>query len=97
LDRIFGTTEWRSSFYSLKKNYTLFGKEERTVKTITPEGITDFYIKRLKSIFPAVASKPAILYNSRNNPIYLLCFASANPRRSGKIAVKIAQHLLNNV
>ena len=51
LDRIFGTSEWRSSFYSNKKNYTLFGEEEQTVKTATPERIANFYIKRLKTIF----------------------------------------------
>jgi len=34
-----------------------------------------------------------MLCNSRNNPIFLLCFASANPK-GAPTAVRIAQYLL---
>jgi hypothetical protein len=37
--------------------------------------------------------KVELLRNSRNNPLYLLCFASGNPR-GAKTAVKIAQDIL---
>jgi hypothetical protein len=37
-----------------------------------------------------------VLLNSRNVPLYLLCFASANPK-GAPIALKIARHLLKNL
>lgn len=95
LDRIFGTSEWKTSFYAEDEKQTLFGVETVRSKIATPLSIASYYNDRLKSIFPAVAPNPRIMHNSTNNPIYLLCFASANPGRGGQIAVQIAKHLLN--
>jgi hypothetical protein len=47
----------------------------------------------LKLIFPGVAENPLLLHNSKNNPLYLLCFASGNEKGS-KTAIKIAQDIL---
>jgi hypothetical protein len=55
--------------------------------------ISKFIIKRLKLIFPGVAENPLLLHNSKNNPLYLLCFASGNEKGS-KTAIKIAQDIL---
>lgn len=44
------------------------------------------------TIFAQVVDKPLILKNSRNSPMYALCFAAGNPR-GAKTAVKIASHL----
>ena len=96
LNTIFGTTEWWDEFYRVMQDRTFFGVDERPVKIATPQIIAAYYNERLKSIFSSVASNPRIMRNSRNNPIYMLCFASANPGRGGQIAVGIASHLLNN-
>jgi len=50
-------------------------------------------LERLKTIFTAVANNPLSLRNSRNVPLYLLCFAAGNPR-GASTALKIAQNIL---
>ena len=96
LDRIFGTPTWREAFYEKREEQTLFGIEDKTAKIASPESIAAFYNERLKEVFPAVSPRPAIMRNSRKNPIYLLCFASSNPGKGGNIAVGIANHLLKH-
>jgi hypothetical protein len=49
----------------------------------------------LKRIFPGVA-EPAVLRNSANCPLYLLCFAAAN-KNGARPALKIANDLLKRV
>jgi hypothetical protein len=57
------------------------------------DSIGDFFVQRLETIFAKVAKKPLPLRNSKNVPIYLLCFAVANPR-GAPTAVKIAADVL---
>lgn len=94
LTRTFGTEEWKMRFYETKPVLTLFGEEETTCKSATIEMIGKFFINRLQTIFPSVTKKPLLLCNSKNNPLYLLCFAAANPK-GGPIAVKIASDIIN--
>ncbi len=89
LDQMFGTTEWFKHFYSIKTRPSLFGEEKGLEKICNFDTIGKYFVSRLKKIFPKVAEKPLALRNSRNNPLYLLCFASAN-----STAVKIAQQIL---
>lgn len=96
LNRVFGTSDWKEEFYKIRKSYTLFGEEERLYKTATPKVIAEYYNYRLNSAFKNVAPNPKMMYNSQNNPIYLLCFAAGNPKGS-KIAIRIAEYLLNQV
>jgi three-Cys-motif partner protein len=93
LTRIFGTEEWQRVFYPHKKVLTLFGEEDVQTKEADFAKISDFFVERLKNVFSAVAPNPLPLMNSKNNPLYLLCFASGNPTGSST-AVKIAQHIL---
>jgi len=93
LDSILGTNEWKKAFYCETQATTLFGKETKIVKDTDFNKISDFIVKRLKSIFADVTEKPLLLCNSKNNPLYLLCFASGNPR-GAKTAKKIAQDIL---
>ena len=93
LDSIFGTNEWKEAFYSETQETTLFGSETKTVKDTDFSKISKFVVKRLKSIFAGVAENPLLLRNSKNNPLYLLCFASGSPR-GAKTAIKIAQDIL---
>ena len=37
LDMIFGTKDWRDEFYRVKQEYTLFGVDQRTEKTASPQ------------------------------------------------------------
>lgn len=93
LDRLFGATDWYEAFYRTVSRVGLFGEETTVEKVGGFELIGDYFVKRLKTVFAGVAQNPLPLYNSRNNPLYLLCFASGNPRGAG-LAVKIAQDIL---
>jgi len=93
LDSILGTNEWKEAFYSEMQVPTLFGNESKIVKDTDFSKISKFIVGRLKSIFAGVAKKPLLLRNSKNNPLYLLCFASGNPK-GAKTAIKIAQDIL---
>jgi hypothetical protein len=52
-----------------------------------------FFLKRLKTLFAQVVPNPLILANSKEVPMYLLCFAAGNPK-GGPTAVKIAKDIL---
>ncbi|QUW01156.1 three-Cys-motif partner protein TcmP [Chloracidobacterium sp. MS 40/45] len=93
LTRVFGTEDWRKNFYSQKTEPTLFGDIDVTVKEADFLKIGKFFVNRLKTVFSEVAENPLPLRNSRNTPLYLLCFAAGNPR-GAKTAVRIAQHIL---
>ncbi len=93
LDDFFGTGEWRNAFYQTKVEPGLFGTEAKTEKVANFDGISRFFVERLKTIFPGVAKNPLALHNSANTPLYLLCFAAGN-ERGAKTAVKIAQDIL---
>jgi len=96
LDLLLGTEDWYDEFYRVETTSTLFdGDEERVVKAST-ETIGKYFNGRLEGIFAGVAAQPGVLRNSKNNPLYLLCFAVGNPR--GKdIALRIANHLLKEM
>lgn len=89
LDETFGESDWYQIFYKTYAQVDLLGETIKTVKVGDFDAISDYFVKRLKTIFPVVAENPLPLLNSRNNPLFLLCFASAN-----KTAVKIAQDIL---
>ncbi|MBD2247523.1 three-Cys-motif partner protein TcmP [Nostoc sp. FACHB-888] len=93
LDETFGTTDWFDSFYTTTRQLSLFENSPQREKTVDCEAIGRYFVKRLETIFAGVAENPLVLRNSRNSPLYLLCFASANPKGS-KTAIKIAQHIL---
>mgnify|MGYP005852238865 CR=1 FL=1 len=93
LDEIFGTREWYDAFYKTKTSSTLFGNVEQTEKVAKIDDIGKYFVSRLKTIFTDVAENPLPLYNSRNNPLFLLCFAVGNPK-GAPTAIKIAKHIL---
>jgi three-Cys-motif partner protein len=97
LDRIFGTHEWHSRFYITTREPDFFEKEIVSTHRVGDwQGVGLFMMERLKTVFHAVAPNPGVLLNSRNVPLYLFCFASANPK-GAPIALKIAGHLLKNL
>ncbi len=96
LDLLLGTTEWYEEFYKVEITPTLFGDDQERVVKATTETIGRYFNERLKGVFAGVAAEPGVLRNSRNNPLYLLCFAVGNAR-GREIALRIANHLLKEV
>ncbi len=92
LTRFFGTEDWRNRFYQSQK--TMF-EDVVAHKSANFDSIKRFFIERLETVFAAVAENPLVLTNSRNNPIYLFCFAAGNPK-GAPTALKIANHILNH-
>lgn len=95
LTRIFGTSDWNEAFYQTQTKQSLFGEFESTQKVGDAEAIAAYFVRRLKTIFAGVVEKPLPLYNRTNIPLYLLCFATANPAAVGP-ALRIASHLLKS-
>ncbi len=95
LTRLFGTDDWYDAFYRTRSEPTLFGDIESTEKIGNAEAIAKYFVERLKSLFAGVVEKPLPLYNRNKVPLYLLCFATANPNAIGP-AIRIANHLLKS-
>lgn len=95
LTRIFGTDKWKEAFYGKDNQTYLINLEIKEKKYASFNKIEKFFIYRLKTIFTAVAENPLTLKNSKNVPLYLLCFAAGNPK-GAKTAVKIAQSILKS-
>ena len=93
---VFGTGDWEDEFYKPRKNDTLFGSEETKEREADYRAVADFFIRRLAGVFEGVAKNPRMLRNSRNCPLYLLCFAAGNPK-GAPTAVKIAQNILGGL
>lgn len=93
LTRFFGAEDWKEAFYQECQQPTLFGENASIVKTADFSTIEQYFIRRLQTIFAATAENPLWLRNSRNVPIFLLCFAASNPK-GAPVAIKIAQHIL---
>lgn len=52
-----------------------------------------YFNRRLATVFAGVAPNPYTLRHSKG-PLYLLCFAAANPKAAAT-AIKIADHILS--
>jgi three-Cys-motif partner protein len=88
LDRSLGTKEWRSAFYRNEQEPDLFeGQRRKVVRDADPAKLEKFYLDRLRTIFPTVMNNPVRLTNSKNQTMYLLCFACANPSAKAKALV----------
>jgi len=96
LDLIFGDSGWYQEFYREDPQINFFG-EEKLIKNVNTEALTKYICKRLQTIFPSVAQNPRILYNTKNSPLFLFCFAISNdsPKAIG-LALKGANYILKN-
>lgn len=94
LNRVFGSQEWQSALYRRQVQPTLFGEETRIIRD-DQQAIMDLYLEKLREVFPAVSNNPRWFRNSRNSPLFAFMFAASNPGRGGRIALEIANHLLN--
>ena len=96
LDKFFGTNEWREAFYREPVQVGLFDDEATVEKSVNLEQIGKYFNERLRTIFSGVASNPLPLKNSKNVPLYLLCFAAGNPR-GAPTAIRIAESVLREL
>lgn len=95
LSRMFGTDKWQDHFYRTEAAPADLFDDQRTItrKEATFEGIGRFYLERLATVFASVCPRFKLLYNTRGNPLYMLCFAASNPV-GAKPAIEIAHYLL---
>ena len=93
LDEVFGNSDWESILYAKSETLDLFGETQLSVIKGGFSEISDYFIRRLSEIFPGVSKNPYMLYNEKNNPLYMLCFACVN-EKGRKVALKIADHIL---
>mgnify|MGYP002783570251 CR=1 FL=1 len=92
LTETFGTQDWSNYFFSGEED--LFGEIIVSKQPKIFEELSNFITERLKTVFADANSKPLILKNSTGAPLFLLCFASGNPK-GAPIAVRIANHIIN--
>jgi three-Cys-motif partner protein len=94
LDQFLGTDDWYCAFYRVSRATDLFGQDiEKITKVANIQAMKDYVNRRLAAIFADVAGNPRLLVNSRRTPLFLLCFAAANPK-GAPIAKRIAEHIL---
>lgn len=82
--------DWFTSQPSMFDN--VFGEETGYAKRTNFRAIGRFSVSRLEQVFAGVSKNP--LRNSKGVPLYLLCFAAANPKGVGP-APKIANYVLH--
>jgi three-Cys-motif partner protein len=95
LDIMFGDTDWYDEFYEESVSQGFFGEHSELRKVANFDSIGQYFVRRLETAFYQVAQHPRPLYNSRNNPLFLLCFATGNAK-GAPIAMKIADHILKS-
>lgn len=73
----------------------LLRQPEPSIERVDLAQVGAYWLTRLETCFPGVARPPLWLYNSKNSPIFLLCFAAANPK-GAPTAVRIASHIIGH-
>ena len=86
LTRCFGTEEWRNIAYAVDQN--LFGQDVVTKQGGVANRLLDLYMRRLREIYPYVAT-PRLIRNTRNTPLYYLIWAGSN-----RLGLKGANYIL---
>ena len=97
LNIMFGTGDWEQRFYKERRLIDIFNGDVAIVeKNLTFNGLAAYYEERLKSVFPVVAPTGRVLKTDAGQPLFQLFFAAGNPR-GGRIALKIAKHILDHM
>jgi three-Cys-motif partner protein len=92
LTTLFGTPDWEEKFYQTQIIETLFGDRETLRRDATVKTMQGYINERLQTSFHSVAPS-LVLRNSKDSPLFALCFAAAN-ERGAPIAIKIAKSIL---
>jgi len=94
LDLMFGEKAWFDVFFPEDKSMGLFDNNPPIRRKVdSMETIGAYFNQRLATAFAGVAPNPYTLRNTKGAPLFLLCFAAANPN-AVKPAIKIAQDIL---
>jgi three-Cys-motif partner protein len=92
LTTLFGTPDWEEQFYRMDVTPTLFGDQETLQRDATVGNIQSYINERLLTSFHSVADS-LVLRNSKDSPLFALCFAASN-ERGAPTAIKIAKSIL---
>ncbi len=95
LDNVLGTPDRRDHFYNTEKKQDLFGELYQTERCVVSEEIGEYFLERMRTIFAGVSEKPLILKNSKNSPLFMLCFAAGN-KKGSVTALKIANSIIGS-
>ena len=95
LNRVFGDESWRS-FYHTSPQQRMFGEPPLEESESGVEQIVENYRARLQTVFAEVAPTRRTLLNSKSTPLFEFMFAAGNPR-GAKIAIRIANYILENI
>lgn len=98
LERVFGTPDWYSEFYSASEQRSLFDDADGfQVKKASTDHVIDYMRRRLKMVFPAV-SNAGILRNSKGAPLFALVLGvSSQSPAAQRAALGIANHLVKDL
>jgi three-Cys-motif partner protein len=97
LDTLLGESGWYDTFYKAFKQTNLFGETETVFEKCSVASIARYFCNRLKTVFPGVAESYRLLYNSKNNPLFVLYFAMGNPAfKAQNLALKAASSILED-
>jgi three-Cys-motif partner protein len=89
LDKTIGNVDWAREIYRPPAQLSLFGEQPPVREGMRAEWLARLYADRIGTLFPFV-SKPVIMTNSKNAPLYALFLASHN-----KSGVNIANDIFN--
>ena len=95
LNRMFGDTSWEHEFYKEDFQLDIWGNTS-VYKDVSIDSLSRYLCDRLETLFPKAARPPRVLFNSKNSPLFLFCFAVANDNpRAIELALRVANYILN--
>jgi len=89
LNRVVGGSDWIDRIYHLDPQMRLFEETPVIRESMPAVWLAGLYADRLREVFP-LASKPVIMTNSKNSPLYALFLTSHN-----ETAVKIMDDIFS--
>ena len=96
ISKILGTDDWEEAIYKESDQMTLFDQVDYEKEDT--QGIKNYILDRLRSVFPTVSDNAVLLKNAKNSPYFLLCFAGSNPSQKAKsLSLKVADYLLDKI
>jgi three-Cys-motif partner protein len=93
IDDHLGPCDWRNATWKETERIGLFSRSSALSKAMDAEGLRQFVLRRLKTVFPYVCETQLELKNSRGAVLYHLFIICANPSPQARnLAVKLASH-----
>lgn len=87
MNNFLGDNDWQNEIY--RNMQTLFGTTKVKNSCFDAQGLSNYFVQRLKSVFGEVSS-PLIMRNSKNAPLYCLIYAGHE-----KVAREIVESIFN--